>query len=41
MWRDEAASPTAVTESIILTALIDAKEHRDVMAADIQKKRKL
>jgi hypothetical protein len=35
MGRDEAASPTAVTESIILTALIDAKEQRDVMTADI------
>jgi len=33
--RDEAASPTAITESILLTALIDANEHRDVMTADI------
>ena len=33
--RDEAASPTAITESILLTAVIDAKEGRDVMVADV------
>ena len=33
--RDEAASPTAMTESIIITGVIDAKQHRDVMTADI------
>jgi hypothetical protein len=33
--RDEAASPTAMTESILLTATIDAKQRRDVMTADI------
>ena len=33
--RDEAASPMAMTESIILTATIDAKQNQDVMTADI------
>jgi Reverse transcriptase (RNA-dependent DNA polymerase) len=33
--KEDAASPTAVTESIIITATIDAKENRDVMSADI------
>jgi hypothetical protein len=33
--RDEAASPTAITESIILTAVIDAKEGRNIMIADV------
>ena len=36
-WTDkqEAASPTAVTESILLTAVIDANEGRDVATVDI------
>ena len=33
--RDEAASPTAMTESIIITGVIDAKQRRDIMTADI------
>jgi hypothetical protein len=33
--KDESASPTASLESIFLTAIIDAKEERDVMSADI------
>jgi hypothetical protein len=33
--KDDAASPTAAIESILLTAAIDAKEKRDVMTADI------
>ena len=33
--REEAASPTAMAESIIITGMIDAKQHRDVMTADI------
>ena len=33
--RDESASPTATTESILLTATIDAKQGRDVVTADI------
>ena len=33
--REESASPTAVTESIILTAFIDAYKQRDVMTADV------
>jgi hypothetical protein len=33
--RDEAASPTAMTESILITATIDVKQKRDVMIADI------
>ena len=35
MERDDAASPTAMTESILITATIDAKQNRDVMTADI------
>ena len=35
MDRDEAASLTAMTESILITAVIDAKQKRDVMTADI------
>jgi hypothetical protein len=35
MDRDEAASPTASTESILITATIDAKQNRDIMTADI------
>ena len=33
--RDEAASPTALTESHLITAVIDAKQRRDIMTADI------
>ena len=33
--RDEAASPTAMTESITITGVIDAKQGQDVMTADI------
>lgn len=33
--KDDAASPTASLESIFLTAIIDAKEGRDVMSCDI------
>jgi hypothetical protein len=33
--KEEGASPAAATESILLTATIDAKEHRDIMSADI------
>ena len=33
--KEEASSPTAITESLLLTATIDAKEGRDVMTADI------
>ena len=35
LGREETASPTAALESIILTALIDAEEGRDVMSADV------
>jgi len=35
MSREESTSPTAALESIMLTAIIDAKERRDVMTADI------
>ena len=35
MSKDDAASPTVMNESILLTGTIDAKEHRDVMTADI------
>jgi hypothetical protein len=33
--REESASPTAALESIMLTALIDAHEERDIMTCDI------
>ena len=33
--KDESASPTASLEAIFLTAVIDAKEKRDVMSCDI------
>ena len=33
--REESASPTASTESIVLLAVIDNKERRDIMCNDI------
>jgi Reverse transcriptase (RNA-dependent DNA polymerase) len=33
--KEDAASPTAAVESILLTATIDAKENRDIMSVDI------
>jgi hypothetical protein len=33
--KEEASSPTAFTESVILTSIVDAKEGRDVATADI------
>ncbi len=33
--REDSASPTAAQESIMLTAVIDATERRDVMTSDI------
>jgi hypothetical protein len=33
--KEEATAPTASLESIFLTAIVDAKEQRDVMSADI------
>ena len=33
--KEDTASPTVMTESILLTALIEAKENRDVMTVDI------
>ena len=33
--REDSTSPTAALESIMLTAIVDAKEGRDVMTADI------
>ena len=33
--REDAASPTAATDSILITGTIDAKQERDVMTADI------
>jgi hypothetical protein len=35
LGKDEATAPTASLESIMLTAIIDAKENSDVMSADI------
>jgi hypothetical protein len=35
MEREETSSPTTQVESILLTAVIEAKEGRDVMTADI------
>jgi hypothetical protein len=33
--REDSTSPTAALESIMLTAIVDAKEGRDVMSCDI------
>jgi hypothetical protein len=33
--REETTSPTAMTESYLITAVINAKQGRDVMTADI------
>jgi hypothetical protein len=33
--KDEASSPTAYTEAVILTAIADAKEERDVATVDL------
>ena len=35
MTREDVASPTAATESVLLTAAIDAMEGRDIMTSDI------
>jgi hypothetical protein len=35
MSREEASSPTAASEAIIITGVIDAKQNRDVMTFDI------
>jgi hypothetical protein len=35
MERDDATSPTAMTESILIIATINAKKKRDVMITDI------
>ena len=35
MERDDASSPTVMCESILITAGIEAKQHRDVMTCDI------
>ena len=35
MEHDDASSPTVMCESILITAGIDAKQHRDVMTCDI------
>ena len=35
LTREESASPTASTEGLFLTAMIDAHEERDVMSNDI------
>ena len=33
--REDSASPTASLEGVLITSVIDAKEQRDVMSADI------
>ena len=35
LTREDSTSPTAALESIMLTAIVDAKEGRDVMSCDI------
>jgi len=35
MEREDSASPTVMTDSILITAVIDAKQQRDVMPCDI------
>ena len=36
MEKEETASPTTALESVLLTAVIDAKEGRDVATVDIK-----
>ena len=33
--KEDSASPTAANESVMITAAIDAYEHRDIMSADV------
>ena len=33
--REEATSPTAKLESMLITAVIEAKEQRDIMTSDV------
>ena len=33
--RDDAASPTASTDAILITGVIEAKQNRDVMTSDV------
>ena len=33
--KDDASSPTVATESVLLSCVTDAKEHRDVATVDI------
>jgi hypothetical protein len=35
MSKEESSSPTVLTESVIITSMIEAKEKRDVMTSDI------
>jgi hypothetical protein len=35
MDREEVSSPTVSTDSVLLTAVIEAEEHRDVATCDI------
>ena len=35
LMRDKAASPTVISESVIITSCIEAKENRDIMTCDI------
>ena len=35
MEKDDAASPTAATENILITSMIDAHKERDVATIDI------
>ena len=35
LTKEESASPTVSLESVFLLAIIDAKEGRDVMSADV------
>ena len=33
--KEEATSPTAATESILLTGVVEAKQNRDIMTLDV------
>ena len=33
--REDATSPTAATDAILITGVLDAKQHRDVMTNDV------
>ena len=35
LTQEDSSSPTALTEGVFLTTVVDAKEERDMMSADV------